>query len=235
MGACFDPKYVRDAGRTAGLTSGSLSGVGESGAVPQLCLRQVRRKDNRWGQWAGPLSGGYPPSDELSGVGGILQSHIVTRFPGRRSPWKGGRPPHLPPSPPLPQRPRGARGARGVPVQGAAGQAVACAAAAAQARLGMRVRGVPWRLRSVYALHVQVGGMGPGGKCWVRGGAWMWSEAACSEGYLEGRGRLGWSLMGRGLKGRGGSWRAKTWSGPSFPSGPLRSIGECVHLDGWTP
>lgn len=125
-----------------------------------------------WGTTDGGSGQGFCLGDthpRVNLAGGVLQSHIVTRFPRRRSPW-GGRPPHLPPSPPLPQRPRGARGARGVPVQGAAGQAVACAAAAAQARWGMHVRGVPWRLKSVYAQHVQVGGMGPGGKCWVRGG-----------------------------------------------------------------
>lgn len=89
------------------------------------------------------------------------------------------------------------------------------------------------------ALPVQVGGMGPGGKRLFRGEAWVWREEACSEGYLEGRGWLGPSLMGGGVEGKRRVLEGQNLNhmepGPSFPSGPPRSIGECVHPDGWTP
>lgn len=113
-------------------------------------------------------------------AGGVLQSCTVTRFPGGAVPRVGGR--LTLSSLSFPQRLRGARGARGVPVQGAAGQAVVCAAAAAQSRLGTRVPGVPRRRRSVCGLRAQVGGAEPEGEGWVEAG-----PGCGGEGPVEGR------------------------------------------------
>lgn len=56
-----------------------------------------------------------------------------------------------------------------------------------------------------------------------------WGAEAGWDGASWGRGVEGkrWVLQGQNLD--------HMETGPSFPSGAPRSIGECVHLDGWTP